>query len=117
MTHGATLEQIGEQLYYSEGGVNPSRVSRIKGFFKKLLINTKVQSRSGVWAKWKYHALWAFLNLMVPELALAVSLDELASARRLLKVLQEDKTWECHALFRTWNWTMGFYAVTGGFYV
>jgi len=74
--------------------------------------------------RWKYKALWAFLNVMLPELALAVALDEWRRSRELIKALHdlelqgigggnEKRT----RLFAKWNMTMAFYAVMGGFYV
>ena len=70
--------------------------------------------------RWKYKALWAFLNVMLPELALAVALDEWRKSRDLIKALHDldNKSKHKHTpLFAKWNMTMGFYAIMGGFYV
>lgn len=71
--------------------------------------------------RWKYKALWAFLNVMLPELALAISLDEWRKSRDLLKALHKlklkDNSKSKYLPFANWDMTMGFYAVMGGFYV
>ena len=79
--------------------------------------------------RWKYKALWAFLNVMLPELALAVALDEWRRSRDLMKALHNlelqdygrgDDSRDKHKrtpLFAKWNMTICFYAVMGGFYV
>ena len=71
--------------------------------------------------RWKYKALWAFLNVMLPELALAVALDERQKSKDLIKALHDlDNKSETHKhtpLFTKWNTTIGFYAIMGGFYV
>ncbi|KAF8423821.1 hypothetical protein EV426DRAFT_110075 [Tirmania nivea] len=72
--------------------------------------------------RWKYKVLWAFLNVMLPELALAVSLDEWRKSRNLMKALHDldnesrDK-YKRTPVFAKWDMTMSFYAVMGGFYV
>ena len=77
--------------------------------------------------RWKYKALWAFLNVMLPEMALAIALDEWRKSRDLMKALHdlerqadEGDNKSKHKrtpLFAKWDMTMCFYAVMGGFYV
>ena len=114
MTHDHTLKQIRRKVFIE----NDEGYQNQKSVLKKLWVGTKLQIDSGGFVRWTYKALWAMLNVMIPELSLMVSLDGYRSARDILRVLRDNEhTMECREIFRTWNMTMGFYAVTGGFYV
>ena len=114
MTHDNTLKQIGEKVFLENDAANKNR----KSFFKKLWIHTKLQFDRGALVRWEHKALWAMLNVIVPELTFIVSLDEYRNARDLLRVLKDDEhITECREIFRNWNMAVGFYAVAGGFYV
>jgi len=55
-----------------------------------------------------------------PELALAVAVDEYDTASRLLCFLQnkkEENIDKSNQVFSTWDMSVAFYAVAGGFYV
>ena len=114
MTHNHTLKRIGEKVFIENDRAGKNQ----GGFSKKLWIHNKLQFDRGAMVRWKYKALWAMLNVIVPELSLMVSLDEYHTVRDVLRVLQNNKDiTECRDIFLTWNRTMGFYAVMGGFYV
>ena len=74
----------------------------------KLVVNPKYTVR------WKYKFLWALLNTLVPELALAVALGERRNATDLWKQVNELKT---DAFELNWDMVMAYYAVMGGYYV
>jgi len=86
----------------------------ILALWSSVILNVQV----GGLARWIHKLRWAVINLMAPELVLGIALDEHRTGSSLLKALQ-DKTEikECHEIFEEWNRTIGFYAVTGGFYV
>jgi len=89
-------------------------------YFKELWISAKAQFQSREWVRWKHKILWAGLNLVVPELALSVALSEYDTASRLLCFLQnkkEENIDKPNYVFSTWDMSVAFYAVAGGFYV
>ena len=68
--------------------------------------------------RWKYKLLWAALNLVVPELAFLIAINEYSAAQDLLRVLANDsEIMKWRGIFSRWDLSMGFYAVAGGFYV
>jgi len=119
MTHGDTLVQIEHLTYNPDAGIHKRTLWRYLSFeYYKELWESLIGKRPSVWARWKHKLFWAALNLVVPELAFGVAIDERTAASHLLRFLQEDtEVLECREIFHRWDLSMGFYAVTGGFYV
>jgi len=124
MAHGDTLGHIAQLAFNKDTRENKRKQCLLKFFgyyyFKELWISAKAQFQSGQWVRWKHKILWAGLNVVVPELALGVALDEYDTASRLLCFLQnkkEENIDTSNQVFSTWDMSVAFYAVTGGFYV
>jgi len=164
MAYGDTLSHMVQLTFEdTEEEEKKKKLLKFLGFyyFKGLWTRAKAQFRSGQWVRWKHKILWAGLNLVIPELALGVALDEYDTAKRLLDFLQEGRKentdgssviscmkslwrslqgkntdgssvissmkrlWRSLQgekdnivdVFSTWDMSVAFYAVTGGFYV
>ena len=86
----------------------------ILALWSSVILNVQV----GRLAYWIHKLVWAVVNIVAPELVLGIALDERRTVRALLEVLRYDpEITECRQIFQGWDETVGFYAVTGGFYV
>jgi len=124
MAHGDTLHHVVLLSYKGELGTDVYKPMRFPflhfRYYKQLLLSAKAQFKSRAWVRWQHKILWAGLNLMFPELALGIALDENDTASRLLCFLQNKKkenTDKSIDVFSTWDMSVAFYAVSGGFYV
>jgi len=113
-----------EQYCHGEKNAKKSTYRQISGCCTFALKTLRLGLDPRHRVRWKYKALWAFLNVMLPELALAVALDEWRKSRDLMKALHDLELGDDNEhkdkrtpLFANWNMTMCFYVVMGGFYV
>lgn len=90
--------------------VNTSWQRRWRAFRQYILLALDPRHR----VRWKYKVLWATLNVVVPELALAIAVGEWRTAKDVTNALNKIT---CGGLFEKWDMSMGYYAVMGGFYV